>query len=84
MGPTGVSSTSSVGTLGFELMLHLTLTGVSATSSVGSVDAEDVIITNWSICNFFCRISSYRNAYDITGVSATDFFRINRRKLQIL
>ena len=60
MGPTGVSSTGSVGTLGLQIDATFSLTGVSATSSVGSVDAADVIKTNRSICNFFCRINNNR------------------------
>ena len=71
MGPTGVSSTGSVGTLGFQIDATFSLTGVSATSSVGSVDAADVISPTGQSATSSVGSVVIETAYDITGVSAT-------------
>jgi len=71
--PAGISATSSVGSLGFDLTSVISLTGVNATSSVGSlgfvIDSTPVI-TGVSTTSSVGSISP-ADVMGLTGVSAT-------------
>ena len=72
MGLTGVSSTSSVGSVSHVISATFTLTGVSATLSVGSIDPTQEIVglTGQAITPAVGSLSP-ADVVGITGVSAT-------------
>ena len=71
MGPTGVSATGSVGTLGFQIDATFSLTGVSATSSIGAVEAADVERLTGISMTSSVGSPTIEFTYAIDGLSAT-------------
>jgi len=71
MGLTGVSSTSSVGSVSFTIDATAAVTGVSSTSSVGSLSPADVMgLTGVSSTSSVGSVS-IADVIGLTGVSAT-------------
>ena len=72
--PTGVSATSTLGSISLDFSIDVSLTGLSMTSAVGTIDPSDQVmgLTGLSTTSAVGAISIASNpVIDLTGVSAT-------------